>query len=273
MPPRTSLQPEELRLLEDFAAQLARALRNVHLESALTNQVRRLRESTVALEASAHRLALAQDGERHRFEAALSRTVVPDLHVVRANLVSLLRGDLTSESDRGGAEAVLAESSALTRTSLESLRSLTRGVFPTQLERRGLVAALDAYLDATGAEPVCTSIATHRLAPAVESTAYFCVVELLRELDGPGAVALKTVAGTLEVEVTGPPPPPSPSRIEHIHDRVAALDGSVYVAEVEGRTTMTLRLPLGAPSDDGPDAAEALGVEVDLGDVGVGTGS
>ncbi|HEX5917861.1 MAG TPA: histidine kinase N-terminal 7TM domain-containing protein [Nocardioides sp.] len=272
MPPRTSLQPEEVRLLEDFAAQLARALRNVHLESALTHQVLRLRESTVALEASSHRLALAQDMERRRFEAALSRTVVPHLHVVRDNLASLLRGDLASEGDRGDAEAVLVESSALTRASLESLRSLTRGVFPTQLERRGLVAALNAYLDATGAEPARTSIATRRLAPRVESTAYFCVVEFVRELDGPGEVALRTVAGALEVEVTGPPPPPSLSRIEHIHDRVAALDGSMNVAEVEARTTMTLRLPLGAPLDDGPDAAEALGVEVDLGDVGVGTG-
>lgn len=272
MPPRTSLQSDELRLLEDFAAQLARALRNVHLESALTHQVRRLRESTVALEASTHRLALAQDGERRRFEAAMSRTVVPHLRVVRDSLADLLRRDLPGEGDRRDAEALLTESSALTRTSLESLRGLTRGVFPTQLERRGLVAALTAHLSEAGAGTVQTSNVVHRLPPRVESTAYFCVVELLREQDGPGEVALRQGADTLAVEVTGPSPPPPPSRIEHVHDRVAALDGTMSVTEAEDRAVMTLRLPLRASPDDGQEAAEALGVEVGLGDVGVGTG-
>jgi signal transduction histidine kinase len=273
MPPRTSLQPDEQRLLEDFSVQLAQVLRRMRLESALADQVHRLRESTAALQESGHRLTLAQDMERRRFEEALDRTVVPHLRAVRAGVLTLLERDPgAGGSDGSDAATLLTQLSARTRTALEALRDLTRGVFPTQLERRGLVAALDAHLVAAGADPVRTPDGSPaRLDPGVESAAYFCVVELLRELAGPGSVGLWTTPDGLEVEVTGPLPAPSPERIAHLHDRAAALDGRLDVAEADGVARMTLHLPLCSPSDEGPHAAQAVGVEVGLGDVGVRT--
>jgi hypothetical protein len=124
----------------------------------------------------------------------------------------------------------------------------------------------------TGADRVrTTDESPTRLDPQVESAAYFCVVELLRELAGPGSVGLRTTPDELEVEVTGPLPAPSPERIAHLHDRAAALDGRLDVAEADGVARMTLHLPLCSPSDEGPHPAQAVGVEVGLGDVGVRT--
>lgn len=266
MPPRTSLQPEEQRLLADFALQLAQAFRNMRLQSALADRVDRLRESTAALEASGRRLALAQDTERRRFEEALTRDVVPHLQRVREGLIDLLRyGEPTA-----GVGDILGELTARTRTALESLRGLTRGVFPTQLERRGLVAALDAHVAQNGTGRVSATPDAHRrLERNIESTAYFCAVELLRELDGVGSIALSMTADRLEVAVTGPSPAPPPDRVEHLDDRAAALDGSLTVSEAAGLARMVLLLPL-RPPDGVPDVVEAPANEVFEDDAGVG---
>ena len=254
MPAHTSLRPDERRLLDDFAVQLAQAFRNLRLESVLAQRVARLRESTEALEASGHRLSHAQDEARLRFEEALTRTVVPHLRRVRDGVADLLRReDLASDKDATG---TLAELTAHTRTALEALRGLTRGVFPSRLEKSGLVPALEAHLARSGTVALRTAPGTHRrFDRAVESTAYFCVVELLRELGDSGTVGVTLTLNSLEVEVSGPSPVPPPDRIEHLEDRAAALDGSLTVGERDGVATMVLLLPLGGPVEQLAGAA------------------
>ena len=70
-----------------------------------------------------------------------------------------------------------------TNTALESLRDLTRGVFPTQLARSGIEPALRSFLgrsDSPAQLLVDASAAGQRFAPGSRPRSYFCSVEALR---------------------------------------------------------------------------------------------
>ena len=63
---------------------------------------------------------------------------------------------------------------------LEALREITRGVFPAQLARAGLPAALASLLARTGTTQrlvVEKAAGGRRFDPRVEAAAYFCVAE------------------------------------------------------------------------------------------------
>lgn len=269
MPPGAALRPDEERLLEDFAVQLGRAFRNIGLESALVERLTQLRSSTEALEASALRLDLAQDAERQRFEGNLARSVVPHLQLVREGLAELVGSPAPEPEALGRRLDGLAEQ---TTRALDSLRALTRGVFPTQLARRGLAPALTTHLERTGGGVLeADASVDRRFDPRTESAAYFCVVEFLRALAGPSDVRLSAAHDELEVEVVGPAPLPETAATEHLHDRAEALDGRLAIAEEGGHARLLLRLPLGSAPDEVPDLAEAGRVELGLGDVGSGS--
>ena len=100
--------------------------------------------------------------------------MVPHLQRVREGLIDLLRrGEPTA-----GVGDILGELTTRTRSALESLRGLTRGVFPTQLERRGLVAALDAHLAQNGTGRVSATPDAHRRAGPAD-----------RARSGPGSLS------------------------------------------------------------------------------------
>ena len=72
---------------------------------------------------------------------------------------------------------------AATNDALESLRELTRGVFPTQLARSGVEPALRSLLARNGlasALHVDASAAGRRFSPRVEAAVYFCCAEASR---------------------------------------------------------------------------------------------
>jgi GAF domain-containing protein len=275
MPPGTDLRPEEERLLSDFAVQLGRAFRNMRLESALLARVEQLQASTVALEESARRLTMAQEAERARFESNLARTVVPHLHRVREG-VRRLRDELPCPPETGPSatgrpvepldpapgERVaqqIDEMTEHTQTALESLRTLTRRVFPMQLARHGLGPALSAHLrgrDAAALE--ADPSADRRFEPYVESAAYFCAVEILRELDGPVTLRLAAVGDLLALEVVARGPVPAAHAIGHLHDRAAALGGQVLVTEADGEIRFRLELPLSSAAEPVPDLSQPV---------------
>ena len=242
MPPDRPLRPEEHRLLDDFAVQLGTALRNVRLQSTLADRVSEVRASAEALEASSHRLRLAQETERQRLEESLSRTVVPHLRDVETGVRSLL-GEGAPTSPDPLAEERLERLAESTYAALESLRTLTRGVFPAQLARQGLVAALTSLLERTRAGTLTTELSTERFDPRIESCAYFCVVEQLR-LVGTGVdVRLRTDEdGWLVVVVDGGAAAGRPVA-GNLEDRVAALGGRLRPGDRDGRAVLTLELP------------------------------
>ena len=131
LPPGRDIRPLEHRLLSDIAEQAALALRNVRLELELAARVRQLDRHTRALTASRNRIIGAVDTERRRLESAIARTGAPDDAAPCAP---------TSRKQPRAAPgpSAIEECVDLATQALESLRELTRGIYPTNLTRSGL---------------------------------------------------------------------------------------------------------------------------------------
>ena len=136
-PPGMTLRAQELRLLRDIADQAAVAFRNLGLEIELAAHVVLLDEQTDELAASRRRLISAGDAERRRLESAISREVLPTLTDLRATLGRIRDGQVQ--------EVPVSRLVDAANRALDSLRELTRGVYPTLLTRVGIAAALTSY--------------------------------------------------------------------------------------------------------------------------------
>ena len=90
-------------------------------------------------------------------------------------------------------------------TSLEALREMTRGVFPTQLARAGLGPVLSAHLTrwGRGTLVVDDSATEARFAERVEAAAYFCFAEGVRDFAPPVELVLCRDGGDLVLTMTG----------------------------------------------------------------------
>ena len=232
-----SLRERDLRLLHDIADQAALAFRNARLTAELTAGVEQLRLRTGELAESRRRLITAGDAERLRLERAIARDVVPHLEQLPSALDLLAR---TYEGDPRPLEPLVAASSA----ALESLREITRGVFPAQLVRGGLGPALRSYLgraESKGHLELHESAADRRFDPRVEAAAYFCVAEAAQSLETPLEVDVAAPDGQLELHLRGR------SRgvlaLAHIRDRVEAAGGTVLHEELGDGTVLDVRLP------------------------------
>ena len=146
---------------------------------------------THELDQSRARLISAGDAERSRVERAIARQVIPHLAPLPDRLRQLSQSDPrvpTRWTPRSS-----HRSSPPTNTAMQSLREITRGVFPAQLARSGLPTALGSLLarpDRPGRLTVEDSAAGLRFDPRVEAAAYFCVAEATRAFDHPIAVVL-----------------------------------------------------------------------------------
>jgi hypothetical protein len=249
MPPGRTVRPGEQKLLRDFATQLGSALRNLRMESEVARQVDELAVQADDLRASRRRLLAAQATGRERFRSAMDRDVLPHLLPLPEGLRALgsraARGTPPSACELG--PMVSAANDALA-----ALRTLTRGVFPPQLEHRGLVAALASHLELAGRRGLLRTdgaVETARFGLTTESAAYFCAVELLRELDPPEEVSVFLQDGGLMLVVAGRPAPGVQASTGHVPDRVAALDGTLSASVIGDRALMRVWLPLpaGAP--------------------------
>jgi hypothetical protein len=264
MPRGVALRADDQRLLSDFAVQLARALRNLRLESALMARIRQVQQRNTELAASSRRLASAQDAERQRFQGNLERDVVPYLHRIRTGLETLYRAPGSGPPPSADDCLSLDDLAIQAHSALEALRALTRGVFPAQLTRRGLVPALASHLDSTrpAAHFDADRSAERRFDPRVESAAYFCAVEFTRELEPPVHVALSADHGWLDLDVSGVAKPSTLARTRHLHDRAAALGASLDRTVDGEQASLRLRIPSSTGSEVSPQPQEASGVEL-----------
>ena len=196
MPPGRNLRAAECRLVDDFAEQSGLAVRNAMLQAELAARVRDVNARSRELVASRRRLVGIEDEERERLAGAIQRRVVPHLSPIAA--------ELSADLDVADPElpAVLDRLIGNAEKALEELRIVVRGVFPALLQRRGLVAALSAQLDAT-ASTVALDVdesLNGRLDPAVEAAAYlFCVEVAASATDG--AIRLRVADDQLFAEV------------------------------------------------------------------------
>jgi signal transduction histidine kinase len=240
--PGHEVRPHERRLLDDIADQAALAFRNTRLEAELSRQVDALDARTAQLEASRRRLIEARDAERRRLAAAIERHVLPDLQRMDSALPQL-QADVTSTDVSGSVATLVDDVSA----ALESLRDLTRGVFPTVLTRSGLGPALSSsHFTRAGAVrdlQVDEQARTRRFPARVEAAAYFCCTQALRpDLRAAGSVAVSLEAGHLVVDLRVDALDPVDR--QSVLDRVEAVGGSLDVAPDAGRVHVRARIPV-----------------------------
>jgi signal transduction histidine kinase len=239
--PGRSVRRSELDLLRDLAEQAAVAFRNARLESELMINVVTLDAQTAELEASRRRIIEVADEERRRLEAAIARDVLPTL----VGLDSALR---TSRPDTRTDRFTPMIDQAT--AALESLRELTRGIYPTTLTRSGLGPALSAYfgrLEHGGDLIVEDSASGLRFTNRVENAIYFCCVEAVGSGGGRPTVRLSVAAGVVAVELSGV----SVRRERHsaMIDRVAVCGGTIRFeddARAAGRIVIAIPHPAAA---------------------------
>ena len=185
LPPGRDIRPLEHRLLSDIAEQAALALRNVRLELELAERVRQLDRHTRELAASRNRIMGAVDTERRRLESSIAGRVLPTMVRLRAEV---------AQTAAGGARAERIEVClALATEAVESLRELTRGIYPTNLTRSGLGSTLPsraAAMRRADAVRIDRAVATARFPERVEAAAYYCCVEVLEHPAGEVSLTL-----------------------------------------------------------------------------------
>ena len=149
VPAGRDVRAHERRLLADIAEQAALAFRNARLQVELAARVEQLDQQTRELTASRNRIIGAGDTERERLESDLGRRVLPAM--------SRLRHDLAEASQRTAEASTIAGFADRATEALESLRELTRGIFPTMLPRSGLGPALTSYVARSQDRTCCGS--------------------------------------------------------------------------------------------------------------------
>jgi signal transduction histidine kinase len=246
MPAGRPLRSREQRLLADLADQAGMAFRNARLTAELSGQVEQLGQRTRELTESRRRLISAGDAERSRLERAIARQVLQHLAPV-PNRLEELSGP-NARVPTGPETSPLEPLIASLNAALEALREITRGVFPAQLARAGLPAALASLLARTGSTQrlvVEKAANGRRFDPRIEAAAYFCVAEAARDLEDPVAVAMTVHDDRLSLVVSGNDGGELP--LGHMRDRVEAAGGSVSTTCGHGRTVVEIRGPRRQP--------------------------
>jgi hypothetical protein len=234
--PGRDIRPTERRLLSDIAEQAALALRNARLELELATRVDQLDRHTRELTASRNRIIGAVDTERRRLESSIAVRVLPTMLRLRSRVAR--SGTRDAPADR------IEECVDLATRALESLRELTRGIYPTSLTRSGLGSALSSHaarVGRTDALRIDPGLVGARFPEHIEVAVYHCCVEVLEHEGGEVVLALDDTRSELVVSVAG-------VHLEVLNqlavvDRVQACGGLLDVPGPDGATSVQIRLP------------------------------
>jgi signal transduction histidine kinase len=209
------------------------------------------------------RVFAAADAERRRLER--------DLHDgAQQRLVSLaltlrMAEQRAAKGDPDAPELVRQAGEEVTKA-LDELRDLARGIHPAILTNRGLAAALDDLAGRAAVPVEVTEAPAERLPDPVEAAAYFVVSECLANIGKHANASEATVAvrerdGALVVTVAddgeGGAALDGGSGLQGLRDRVAAIDGRLFVESPAGEgTRVEAVLPLdgGASTEELPHA-------------------
>lgn len=227
----------------------------VPLAYSLARRVRRGQEERVRL----LRQAIASsDLERGRIAADLHDGAVQNLAGVSYSL-SAAAGDL-ERGDRDSAVAAIEEAARETRRSIRDLRTLLVDIYPADLHRSGLAAALGDLVSRAATRGVEAEVDVDeqlRLAPEVEALLYRTAQEAVRnalEHADPRHLALSVVTdnGTARLEVrddgSGFDPDEASTRghfgLRVLSDLADNASGSLRVTSAPGAgTTVRLEVP------------------------------
>ena len=237
-------------VLLPVAASLSQLVISLHrgVVSALlcTSESRELRRQVEQLRESRSAVLDSEASELHRIER--------DLHDGAQQRLVMLTIDLglaaeRLDSDPAAARALVLEGQAQAREALAEIRDLVRGIAPSILLDRGVVAALESIV---GPGPVPTAIvsslpAGERFPAATERTAYFVATEALANVAKHGKASRAEVRlsrnwNRLFVEVwddgTGGATIAPGGGLDGLAKRVAGVEGTFSVASPAGGPTV-----------------------------------
>ena len=250
LPRGRDIRPLEHRLLSDIAEQAALALRNVRLELELAERVRQLDRRTRELAASRNRIMGAVDAERRRLESSIAGRVLPTMDRLRSEVAQTVAGGARAER--------IEDCLVLATEAVESLRELTRGIYPTNLTRSGLGSTLPsraAAMRRPDAVRIDPAVAAARFPERVEAAAYYCCVEVLEHPAGEVSLTLG-VGNELVLAISGVGVD-ALSRLA-IVDRIEACGGALDVPVAGSSGPLQIRFPAVA-SAPAPMSAGRLG--------------
>jgi len=218
-------------------------------EVALENQ-RLAAEAAAAmreLEASRARIAATAERERRRIERDLHDGAQQRLVALRIELG--LAEELVRRDPEAGADRLHVLAHAVEET-LDDLRALAHGVYPSLLADHGLPEALRAVAERSAISVRLTIRSVGRCPPEVEGAVYFCVLEALQnaakhahgahrvdvELDGREAGELRLCvrddgAGFAVAAAS------EGAGVTNMRDRLVALGGELIVSSIPGAGT------------------------------------
>ncbi|MGV9298603.1 sensor histidine kinase [Amycolatopsis sp. NPDC003676] len=214
------------------------------------SQAQRLQERVDQLAVSRTDLIEAVDTERRRIERDLHDGTQQRLVSLAVNLGLAIatRPDLPSD-----AREVIEKAHLEAKEAIAELDDLVRGLHPAVLEDRGLDAALSGLAARTPLPVRLRVNLEERMAPKVESVAYFVISEALTNATKHAnamraEVTVRQVGEVLRVRVTddglGGADASSGSGLTGLAKRVGSLDGAFRVSSpVGGPTTITAELP------------------------------
>ena len=245
----------EDRVLTELARQVALALHNVQLDTALQASLDELRLRNEELQQSRARIVAAGDAERRRLERNLHDGA--QQHLVALAVKLRLARDAV-EDDPHDAQVLIDELKGDVQEAIAELRSLAHGIFPPLLVSDGLGGALRAAAGRAALPTTVDTTGVGRYTAEIEAAVYFCVLEALQNAGkhaGDGASARVTVweaDGGLHFEVVdhGAGFDPSASAVPghgfvNMADRLGACGGTVSVRSRPGDgTTVTGSLPV-----------------------------
>jgi signal transduction histidine kinase len=175
--------------------------------------------------------------ERNLHDGAQQRVVSLALHL----------RVLTRQAPPSDQPAVIRAES-LTRSLVEELRRVARGIYPAVLSDAGLLGAMqDLAEDSDDLAVAVRAFPAGRHPGPLETTAYLVVRAGLADARSRGAttatVSGRHTAGVLQVVVTDDAPRTSHVVSTEIADQVAALGGSLVMNGAPGRRRVELELP------------------------------
>jgi signal transduction histidine kinase len=251
--PDRPLTRDDRRLLADLAAQAGAALKAVSLSAELAARLEQITAQSEELAASRERIVRAQSDERRRLQRDLHDGVQQRL-VATAMRLGAARALVATDPER-----VLEELAAADRElglSLDEIREVSRGLHPSTLAARGLVASLQirAEVSRQPVEVRETGVADVRLAPEVEAAAYYSCLEALQNAakHAPGAAVVVDLGlrdGVLAWSVSDDGPGFDATALNGsgglagIRDRLAALGGGLTVESGSDGTVVRGRVP------------------------------
>ena len=205
------------------------------------------------VEESRRRLATAAALERRRIERDLHDGAQQWLVSLRIKLS--LAAEAIDQHPERGAELV-RDLAPWVDSTIEEVRSIARGIYPSLLADAGLEEALRDVVRIGQTRTTFHSDGVGRYAPEIEAAVYFCCVEALQNVSkhahaSTASVEVKAVDGEIRFDVCDDGCGFAPSNgnggvgLTNMHDRVSALGGSMVIESQPGSGTAVCgRVPI-----------------------------